>query len=360
MNKMHRKITIILISIIIVLSACNSTNENEVDKGYIRLYGETHAIEGIINKELELWQGYYENGYRHLFIEFSYFHAQFLNLWMQSENNDILDALFDDLNGTFAGNDNTRSFFLKIKESCPETIFHGTDIGHTYNTTGARYLKYLEDNNLTDTEKYTRTMEAINQGKYYYENNKDPVYRENTMTQNFILEFETLNGTSVMGIYGSAHTNPQGMDYYTQSVPCMANQLSSTYGEVVICKNIIDMLPDKEDNNPPIRTDKIEIDGKEFEASYFGKQDLSALFPDYQFREFWRLEKAYEELRSCPVIQNPNYDYLPFSDYPMSVEIGQVFLVKYTLTNGTTYQTVYRSDGAMYDGELATWAILVE
>lgn len=357
---MPTRIIPILISLMIVFSACCFHYESdEAKEGYIRLYGETHSVEPIMNKELELWQEHYENHYRHLFIEVSYYHAQFLNLWMQSESDDILDDLLKDLTGTFAGNGNTRSFFVRIKETCPETVFHGTDIGHGYQTTGTRYLNYLEANDLVDTEQYTYTVEAIDQGKRYYENGKDSVYRENAMTQNFIREYEALNGASVMGIYGSAHTDPQGMDYGTQSIPCMARQLSSIYGEAVICREVAEMLSDEEDH-PPIRTDKIELGGTVFEAAYYGKQDLSMTFPDYQFREFWRLENAYEVLKNCPVIQNPSYDYLPFSNYPMPVEIGEVFLVKYTLTNGETYQTVYRSDGATYNGEFATWAILVE
>ena len=42
--------------------------------GEIYLYGETHGVEAILDKELELWNEYYyhNNGFRHLFIEFGY------------------------------------------------------------------------------------------------------------------------------------------------------------------------------------------------------------------------------------------------------------------------------------------------
>jgi len=46
-------------------------------------------------------------------------------------------------------------------------------------------LKYLEENNLKDSEKYRLAHEAVKQGKYYYENSDD-VYRENKMVENFI------------------------------------------------------------------------------------------------------------------------------------------------------------------------------
>jgi len=35
--------------------------------------------------------------------------------------------------------------------------------------------------------------EAVKQGKYYYENSDD-VYRENKMVENFIREYDALNG----------------------------------------------------------------------------------------------------------------------------------------------------------------------
>src|SRR5699024_6861975 len=37
--------------------------------GQIYLYGESHSNEIQLKKELEIWQGYYATGMRHLFVE---------------------------------------------------------------------------------------------------------------------------------------------------------------------------------------------------------------------------------------------------------------------------------------------------
>ena len=76
-------------------------------------------------------------------------------------------------------------------------MFHGTDVGHQYDSTGARYRDYLEEQGLTDTEDYRLTLEAIEQGEAFAEQGSD-AYRENRMAENFIREFETLGGESVM------------------------------------------------------------------------------------------------------------------------------------------------------------------
>lgn len=68
--------------------------------GKIHLYGEAHADEKILQRELEIWNDYYHNeGMRHLFVEYSYGGAEFLNMWMKSDNDDILDALYEEWEG---------------------------------------------------------------------------------------------------------------------------------------------------------------------------------------------------------------------------------------------------------------------
>ena len=57
----------------------NSTNA-PTHQGNIFLYGEQHANEAILKKEIEIWENYYQNdSMRHLFIEQPYYTAQFLN-----------------------------------------------------------------------------------------------------------------------------------------------------------------------------------------------------------------------------------------------------------------------------------------
>ena len=123
------------------------------------LYGEEHSNESILEEEFQLWYTYYhEKGMRHLFVEASYYSAEFLNLWMQTDSDDILDQLFEDIQGTAGGTEETKAFYQRIKEECPETVFHGIDVGHQYNTTGKRYLDYIESVGMENSETYTLPM----------------------------------------------------------------------------------------------------------------------------------------------------------------------------------------------------------
>ena len=312
--------------------------------GTIFLYGEEHAAEAILEKEFELWSTYYhDDGMRDLFVELPYYSAEFLNLWMQSDSDDILDQLYQDWEGTAIHSQDVINFYKQIKRDCPETIFHGTDVGHQYHTTGKRYLTYLQENGQGDgSEQYQLAQEAIEQGQYYYRHS-DGVYRENTMVDNFIREFDRLNGVNVMGIYGTAHTWIEGMDYATNTVPCMANQLNRRYGEALHTKDLT--LVDN-----AYRVDVLQVGDKEYTASYFGRTDLSAIFPDYQYREFWRLENAYDDFKDYEATGN----VLPYNNYPMEIEEGQVFVIEYTKTDGSVIREYHRADGNTWQGSLAT------
>lgn len=240
-------------------------------------------------------------------------------------------------------------FFRKIKSGCPDTIFHGTDIGHGPDTTGERFLSYLKANDLTGSEMYTLTTEAIQQGQRYYRS-YDNVYRENKMTENFIREFEKLGIESIMGIYGAAHTGVNEMELITQSVPCMANQLHKYYGGNLHTEDISWMVKDIE----PVRVDETTMQGKKYTASYFGKQDLNG-FKDYASREFWRLEGAYEDVNKLP----PTGNVLPYDEYPMLIEEGQVFAISLTKTDGSVEREYYVSNGKQWEGRDATWKLKI-
>ena len=312
--------------------------------GQIYLYGEEHATKPMLVKEFELWSTYYhDDGMRDLFVELPYYSAEFLNLWMQSDSDDILDQLYQDWEGTAIHSQDVIDFYKQIKRECPETIFHGTDVGHQYNTTGKRYLTYLRESGQDDdSEQYRLAQEAIEQGKYYYRHS-DSVYRENKMVENFIREFDGLNGVNAMGIYGTAHTWIEAMDYVTNTVPCMANQLNRRYGEALHTKDLtlVDIA---------YRVDVLQVGDKEYTASYFGRTDLSAIFPDYQYREFWRLENAYDDFKDCEATGN----VLPYNNYPMEIEEGQVFVIEYTKTDGSVIREYHRADGNTWQGSLAT------
>ena len=96
-------------------------------KGEIYLYGEEHSKQSILDKELSIWGEYYEKGMRDLFVEFPYTDAQFLNLWMQADDDELLDLQFKDWEGTAGGTEVEKNFLKQIKEQYPETVFHGTE-----------------------------------------------------------------------------------------------------------------------------------------------------------------------------------------------------------------------------------------
>ena len=309
------------------------STEHTEHTGQIYLYGEIHGVAKILDKEFELWCDYYQNdNMRYLFVERGYFTAEFLNLWMQSDNDAILDELYNDLEGTPSYNNDSKEFYKRIKSSCPETVFHGTDVGHLYYSTGKRYLKYLRKNGMKDSEQYKLAQDAIQQGEFF-RNNEDDVYRENMMVKNFRREFDSLDGESIMGIYGAAHTGLDAMDF-TNRVPCMANKLQALYGSIIHSEDLIGLV------NEPVRVDTIEVNAKNYIASYFGKQSIW-WSTDYIYREFWRLENAYNDFKENPKTTN----VLPYNNYIMDVEIGQVFVIDYTKTDGSILRKFHRSDG---------------
>lgn len=200
----------------------------------IFLYGETHDYNGIKKIEADLWGKHYkEYGMRNLFIEYSYVDSQFLNMWMKSDDDKILNELFKDYENTLAYSEENINFFKEIKEKYPETVFYGTDLCHTYKKGGKRYLKYLEENGKAGTDDYNKAVEAINQGKKYYEDDENATtYRENIMVNNFVEEYENLEDKRIVGIYGTAHVLPYSDGYYCEG-PCMAKQLDGKYGNIL-------------------------------------------------------------------------------------------------------------------------------
>lgn len=54
-------------------------------------------------------------------------------------------------------------------------------------------------------------------------------------------------------------------------------------------------------------------------------------FQDYVYREFWRLENAYDDFKDKPMAG----DFLPNNNYPMLIETGQIFVIDYAKTDGS-------------------------
>ena len=160
---------VLLFLLLVLLAGLIWNNVKTGTEAQIYLYGEEHSKQSILDKELSIWGEYYEKGMRDLFVEFPYTDAQFLNLWMQADDDELLDLQFKDWGGTEGGTEVMKNFLKQIKEQYPETVFHGTDVGHTWESTGPRYLAYLEVNGQKDSEEYRRAQENMEQGKRYYE-----------------------------------------------------------------------------------------------------------------------------------------------------------------------------------------------
>ena len=81
-----------------------------------------------------------------------------------AEAYDWVAQQFKDWEGTAGGTEIVKDFLKQIKKNYPKTVFHGTDVGHTWHSTGPRYLKYLKSTGQMDTEEYQRALLNIQQG----------------------------------------------------------------------------------------------------------------------------------------------------------------------------------------------------
>ena len=107
----------------------------------------------------------------------------------------------------------------------------------------------------------------------------------------------------------------------------------------------------------PIRVDRITVCGKEYEASYFGEQDMS-YWSDYATkREFWRLENTDDRFEKCERLNQ----ILPYNNYPpIQIENGQVFVVDYHTKKGTTDRRYYLADGTVWQDMPSTRQIVIK
>lgn len=359
---MKRRIEAILLScMILILAGCGNAvlpgGENPPEQsgsgtGNIYLYGEEHSNKTCLEKELEAWNGFYADGMRDLFIEVPCYLAEYLNIWMQADTDEILEQIYRDTEGAASHSLDTLDFYRRIKTDCPETVFHGTDVGHLFDSMGYRYLRHLESAGQKESEAYALAEQVIEQGRTFYrmmaQNDSSAyAYRENCMAENFIREYDKIDRPDIMGIYGAMHTDPDSMDV-SGDVPCMAKQLAEHYGDVIQSENLT--------YADPLRVDTISVNGKEYEATYFGSQDISGIFPDYLTREYWRLESAYEDWKDAPL----NGNVLPYNNYPIKIESGQVFIIDYTRKDGSVERRYYRSDGLAWNGKPSTQEFVID
>jgi len=208
----------------------------------IFLFGEAHGEEAQMRYQLEIWRDMYtHHGMRNFFVEYAYYTAELLNMWMRTDDDEILLALHDDFADTACHTSSWLDFYRAIKVFCQQTIFHGTDVGHQYDTIGERYLTLLEENNLQHTEQYRLAKENCAQGKHFYDleythqddddNYEADEYRETALTENFIRAYEKLDDPRIMGVYGGLHVT-----YDVEGN--MANCLHEKYGDILFAQDL--------------------------------------------------------------------------------------------------------------------------
>lgn len=315
-------------------------------QGLLYLYGESHGSQAVLDRELELWREYYAQGMRHLFIEYPYYTAQLLNEWMAAEEDTILEEIYEDWEGSLAHQESVKEFYRTIKAECPETVFHGTDVGHQFQTTGKRYLDRLKAAGLEGSPEWDRASVIVEQGRSYYSFRSDEEgsrYREEQMADNFRWEYETIAGEDVMGIYGGYHIRPGT----GEELP-MADRLGETFGEDLHTEDLSWLAN-------YVETATLTVNGKDYEADCF-RRDMRGVVEGFDHGDYWRLQDVGEDFKDCPLGE----DVLPYYNYPVTVEDGQVFLVEYTLTDGSELRLYYRADGYEWEGFPSSRQILVE
>lgn len=106
-----------------------------------------------------------------------------------------------------------------------------------------------------------------------------------------------------------------------------------------------------------IRKDVLRVNGKEYEAAYFGERDMSS-WSDYAVkREYWRLENVGDDFKDC----KRDSEVLPYNNYPpIAIEVGQVFVIDYHKKEGGIDRRVYLADGTVWQGLDSTRRIFVK
>ena len=296
----------------------------------ILLCGEDHTDAACMERELSLWRARYAAGDRDLFLEMGAATAELLNRWMRTGNESFWELVYRNWEGTASQTPERERFFRTIRAACPETVFHGIDVEHQYKTTGAFCLALLEKEGRQGSEAYRKALRSVEQAQRFYEGwdgdllSRDNAYREDTLAENFRREYESLGRKRVMGIFGAAHTDPYGPDFYTGTTPSMAAQLRARYGGDVACRDL------RGEGLPRLTT--LTVSGQEYRAIYYGETPLRNMGL-LRSREFWRLPETYAEFSRWP----GSGDNLPGSEYAMAVRPGEAYAIHYRCWDGTDF-----------------------
>lgn len=263
-----------IVMMLLMLCSCS------IGKRDVYLYGEAHDMKPFFNTELDVLRDYYKKGGRNYFLEYPHYSAQYLNLWMKSDNDEYLNEIFDYVKkyGSF-DYDYTIEYFKTIKKEMNDIKFYGIDVGHAYNHTGENYLKLAKEKG--DKEDIELTEKAIEQGKIFYDKEKTDdlkaaEYRDKMLAENFMDTYNKTKG-DVIGFFGLAHINGVGyVDEY------MAKILQDNM------KNLHTFNLHKSKNLKPIGTEKVTYNKKEFEADYYGI--ISHKYDKYTHEKLYRIK----------------------------------------------------------------------
>lgn len=200
---------------------------------------------------------------------------------------------------------------------------------------------------------YILNEDAIKQGRHF-NSTRDDIYRESMLVENFIREFNKLNGQSVVGIYGAAHVSFEDFEMGGQTMVSMGYQLNNIYEKRLQTNDLtIEILKTLLDE--PISIEQMEVAGKVYDASYFGKvYNPKSEYSEYA--EYWRLDNAYDDLKNSELTDQIG----EYHHYPMLIEENQIYVVIVTMTDDTAITYYAMSDGEMEDGMLITKLIIID
>ena len=351
-----RKWTALLLCMVFlpVFGYSEPMQENADPAGLIYLYGENHYHPVCMEKELSAWRELYDNGARHLFIEYSYAYAQRLNAWMQADGDELLSWLWSEEEDTLDSDPVEAlllfDFYKAVKQHCPGTVFHGTDIEHEYDTLGAEYLAVLEAAGKQDSMEYARTVLTCEQGKQAHLNGETDEgyrFRETCLVDNFIWELEQLEPQTVMGIYGFTHVEGVVTEHQKSLAgdANMAAQLAERYGDRIVC-TCLSLARNSARTADP--AGPVTLNGKTYETAYVGEHDLSMWAIPYQYVVYWRLKDSWSDFEEAPAggTLNPLLSACDRKQFAIS----SVYFADCTAWDGTVERFFFRTgSGSMFD-----------
>ncbi len=132
----------------------------------------------------------------------------------------------------------------------------------------------------------------------------------------------------------------------------MATQLIDKYGDIISVEDLSHLAVKVE----PTRIDEIVINNVTYDASYFGTVDVSEVLVGFSTIATYRIEEAYDQVSNIP----PNGDVYPIYNYPMEVNLGEVFLLEATMIDGSVVGLFYRADGNTWENIEVTTGFSVE